>query len=241
MKIVMHKKLALGLAVSLCLQGAIAEENSWKGEGELGFTQTSGNTETQSLVAKLALGYQLFSWDHSLKLEALRAEDHNTLMAESYGANLQSDYNLSESSYLFGKIRYNKDRFSGYDYQSSLIFGYGYQVIDTERTGLKLEAGIGAGQNNMELDVYSQTDAQMIGFLGLNFRHKIGAHSELTQDLKVEGGTENVYTESLTGFKVNVFDNLAMKLSLSIKNNSDTPPDVEKTDTVTAVTMVYSF
>ena len=33
----MHNKLCIGLAASLCLQGAIADENSWKGEGELGF------------------------------------------------------------------------------------------------------------------------------------------------------------------------------------------------------------
>jgi len=212
-----------------------------KAKENWGFTQTSGNTEIQSLVAKLALGYQLFSWDHSLKLEALRAEDQVNLTAESYGANLQSNYNFSENSYLFGKFRYNEDRFSGYDYQSSLIFGYGYQVINTERTGLKLEVGIGAGQNNMQLDIYSQTDEQILGFLGVNFRHQIGAHSEFTQDLKVEGGTENVYTESETGFKVNVMENLAMKLSLSINNNSEVPPGIEKTDTVTAVTMVYSF
>ncbi|MDM8559196.1 DUF481 domain-containing protein [Candidatus Parabeggiatoa sp. HSG14] len=240
----MHKKLALGLAISLCIQVAAAEETStpWKGEGELGFTQTTGNTENQSLVTKLAIGYKLSSWEHTLNLNALRAEDKDELTGESYGLNLQSNYDLSQDQkqYLFGKLRYEEDRFSGYDYQSSLIFGYGHRVFDTEDRGLKLEAGVGVGQNQMV--VFDQSsDSQAIGFLGLNYRQKIGAHSEFTQDLKVEGGSENVYSESNTGFKVSVTDKVAMKLSLQIKNNSEVPPDTEKTDTITAVTLVYDF
>jgi putative salt-induced outer membrane protein len=244
---IMHKKLCFGLAISLCLQGAMAQDNTWKGEGELGFTQTGGNTENQSLTAKLTLGYDLAPWEHNLKLSTFRAEDRDNLTAENYGLDLQSNYDLSAfrsdiPGYLFGKLRYNKERFSGYDYQSSLIFGYGYEVFKTKLRDLKLEAGVGIGQNSMELSVYDESnDQQAIGFLGLNFRQQIGSHSEFTQDLKLEGGTENIYSESNTGFKVSVMDNLALKLSLTIKNNSDVPPDVEKTDTISSVTMVYSF
>lgn len=241
----MHKKLTLGLAISLCTQVVVAEdipETPWTGEGDFGFTLTTGNSENQSLVTNLAVGYRLASWEHTLKLNALRAEDDSELSAESYGLKLQSNYNLfkGKEKYLFGKFRYDEDRFSGYEYQTSLLLGYGHRVFDTKERGLNLEAGIGIGQN--QIDIFNQSsDGQAIAFLGLNYRQKIGSHSEFTQDLKVEGGSENVYSESNTGFKVSVTKTLAMKLSLLVKNNSDVPSDKEKTDTVTAVTLVYDF
>lgn len=243
----MHKKLTLGLAISLCIQVAVAEdtpETPWTGEGELGLTLTTGNTEIRNLATKLAVGYKLPLWEHTLKLNALRAEDDTELTAESYGLKLQSNYDLfkEEEKYLFGKFRYEKDRFSGYEYQSSLLFGYGHRVFDTEDRGLKLEAGIGIGHHQINFFEQAQdADQQVIGYVGLNYRQKIGAHSEFTQELKVEGGSENVYSESLSGFKVSVTQKVALKLSLLVKNNSDVPLDTEKTDTVTAVTLVYGF
>ena len=80
-----------------------------------------------------------------------------------------------------------------------------------------------------------------LDFIGLKFRRKIGYHSELTQEFKIEGSSENTNTESDTGFKVNVTDTIALKLSLTIKNNSEVPAGVEKTDTISAATFVYSF
>ena len=243
----MHKKLTLGLAISLCIQVAVAEdttESPWTGEGELGFTLTTGNTETQNLATKLAVGYRLSQWEHTLKLNAFRAEDHSELTAENYGLKWQSNYDLfkEEEQYLFGKFRYEEDRFSGFEYQSSLLFGYGHRVFNTEERGLNLEAGIGIGSHQKEFYGESESsDNQAIAYLGLNYRQKIGSHSEFTQELKVEGGSENVYSESLSGFKVSVTEKVALKLSLLIKNNSDVPPDTEKTDTVTAVTLVYGF
>ncbi len=238
----MHKKLALGLAVSLCLQAAVAEDKPWNGQGELGFTQTTGNTETQSLVAKLGFGYKVLPWEHNIKLETLRSEDNSTLSAETYGLKWQSNYHWSDSSYLLGKFRYEEDRFSGYEYQSSLIFGYGHQLINTDSTGLKLEAGVGIGQNNILLDIYSETnDQQLIGYLGLNYRQKISDNTEFTQYLKVEGGTENVYSESDTGFLIGVMEHLKLKLSLLIKNNSEVPQGTEKTDTKSIVSLIYDF
>ena len=238
----MHKKLCIGVAVSLCIQAAAAEESDgWNGQGELGFAQTTGNTEVQSLSSKLALGYKKLLWEHGLELEALRSEDETKVTAERYQLKWQTNYHLTPKiDYLFGKFRYEDDRFSGYDYQGSLLVGYGHQVINTERTGLKLEAGVGIGRHQ-RLEIFSESDDQMLGFVGLNFRHKIGDHSEFTQDFRVEGGSENIYSESETGFQVSVMRNLALKLSLLIKNNSDVPLNTEKNDTLTTINLVYTF
>jgi len=261
----MCRKLSLGFAILLGTQVAIAEKSPWSGDGELGITHTSGNTTNENTIAKLKIGYTQSSWEHEAKLEVLRTSDDDKLTAERYGLDFESDYKLSDVSYLFGKFRYEDDSFSGYKYQASLIGGYGYKLFETDITSLKLKAGIGVRLS--ELETTSESDASeaddqegIIGFglsesdtsgadddqegiigFGLNYSRKIGAHSEFTQDFLVEAGSENIYSESDTGLKVSITEKLALKLSLSIKSNSDAPADKEKTDTVSAVTLVYSF
>ena len=218
------------------------EDNTWKGEGELGITYTSGNTETQNFIAKLNINRTQTVWEHQADLEVLRAEDHSELTAERYVLNLQSNYKLSAKNYLFGAFRYEDDRFSGYDHQASLTTGYGRKVIDTERTSLKLEGGVGVRQTKLETP--DETNNEGIVRLALNYSQHIGEHSVFTQDFLVETGSDNTYTESSTGLKVSVMDNIALKLSFTAKRNSDIPTtntDIEKTDTISAVTLVYSF
>jgi putative salt-induced outer membrane protein len=241
----MRRKLSLGFAIVLGTQVAIAEESLWSGEGELGITHTSGNTTNENTIAKLKIGYARSSWEHEAKLEVLRTSDDDELTAERYGLDFESNYKLSDKDYLFGKLRYEDDSFSGYKYQASLTGGYGYKIFETDITSLKLKAGIGVRLSELETtsesDASEADDQEGIVILGLNYSRKIGTHSEFTQDFLVEAGSENLYTESDTGLKVSIMDNLALKLSLSIKNNSDAPADKEKTDTVSAVTLVYSF
>ena len=45
----------------------------------------------------------------------------------------------------------------------------------------------------------------------------------------------------MTALTAKVNTSLALKVSLTIKNNSEVPVGTEKTDTETAVTLVYSF
>jgi len=251
----MWKKFLVGFAILLCIQIVVAEETPWKGEGELGITQTTGNTENQNVIAKLELTHEQDSWKHKAKLEALRTEDEEKLTAERYEFKWKTDYKLSELSYVFGKLRYEEDKFTGYNYQASLSTGYGYKVFDTDIDSLDLEAGIGVRTFELEgevtddseksefvgLKLESESEQEAIVTFALAYTRKIGANTKFTQDFLVEAGSENIYSKSDTGLKVSMTDRLALKLSLLVKNNSEVAADKEKTDMISAVTLVYSF
>jgi len=235
----MCRKFNFRFAILLCTQVAIAEESSWNGEGELGLTHTSGNTTNENSIAKLKVGYSRHLWEHKANLEVLRASDDDKLTAERYELKLQSNYKWSEKGYLFGRFRYEDDSFNGYDYQTSLSTGYGHEVFKTDMTSLKLEAGIGIKRHKLETT--DESEQEPIGIFWLNYTRKIGSHTEFTQDFLVEASSENIYSESNSGLKVSITEKVALKFSVLIKNNSDVPSDKEKTDTVSAVTLVYSF
>ena len=76
---------------------------------------------------------------------------------------------------------------------------------------------------------------------GLDYLLHISETSEFEQKLLTEIGSENTYTESVTALRAKVVGNLALVLSYTIKNNSDVPPGIEKTDTFTAISLEYAF
>src|SRR6056300_185978 len=63
--------------------------------------------------------------------------------AEAYKLNAKTRYTFRERTYAFGNGRYSSDRFSGYEYQTSLAGGLGRDFIDDGVTLLEGEAGVG--------------------------------------------------------------------------------------------------
>src|SRR5690625_7301922 len=78
-----------------------------------------------------------------MRITAMIAKDCDDLNAERYTASYKSGYNISDKSYLFGALRYDKDKFSSLDYQASLSAGYGVQGLDDDIHSLLFEIGPG--------------------------------------------------------------------------------------------------
>ncbi len=210
----------------------------WKGEGEFGYVATSGNTETENLKAKLGLVNDREKWRHSATLEALNESDSETTTAERYAAIWQSDYKMGEFDYLFGRLEYETDKFSGYDYRTSEVLGYGRRVLKRENMTLDLEAGPGARQSKLE---NGDSESEAILRLAGKYIWKISDHAKFTQDLSFDIGEEATISKSVSALQSNVIGNLAMRLSYTVENTSEVPVGVDKTDTQTALSLVYEF
>ncbi len=231
-------KRALGLSALLLCQ-SLATAGDLKGEGELGYTQTSGNTDTSSLNVKLSLSKEQASWHHSGQLSAITAATSSQTTAENYTLKARSNYDLGSKRYVFGSLRYENDRFSGYDYQSSLVAGVGSRLIENQ--GQTLDADIGLGLRGLQDAVTGKSSTEAVLLLNGNYVYPLSDSATFTQDLMVEGGSDNTYAESVTGLKLKVMDNLAAKIAYTVKHNSSVPTGTDKTDALTSITLVYGF
>ncbi len=232
---------ATGETKSAVVQTAGKQEDNkstWKGAAELGLLMTRGNTETDSLNLKVRLENSREKWHHKLEVKVLQASEHNTTTAESYEALGRSEYLLDDNDYLFGSLRYEDDRFSGYDQRTTEVFGYGHQFLKRDDMTLKGEFGLGARQT--ENTDGTEQDEGIIR-VGLNYNWQITRTSSFMENFFVEHGEENTATESVTELTVRINEKLAMKLGITVKNNSDPPVGIRNTDTKTAVTLVYDF
>jgi putative salt-induced outer membrane protein len=137
------------LAAPLMAAEEEAPESPWAGKATLGYLATSGNTDNSSLNSGLEVGYTTGSWRHELIAKAINSTEDNATTAESYEMAFKSERNLSDASFLFGRLNWRNDRFSGYDTQFSQTVGYGRRLIDKEAHKLNAEIGAGARQSDL--------------------------------------------------------------------------------------------
>lgn len=211
----------------------------WKGMGELGYTSTSGNSDSENLNASLGISRELEKWKHSASLKSIKAESEGETSADSLVFKGRSEYDFGEKSYVFGKLRYEDDEFSGYDYQTSVSFGVGSRFIENEKH--LLDASIGLGYRTIKDSVAKETEDEGIVTADLIYEYKISETATFREAILVESGDENTYSESDTSLAARIAGNLAAKISYLVKNNSEVPPDIDKTDEITTVSLVYEF
>ncbi len=232
------KSAAFALGTILMLV-SYASHAQMSGEGDVAYSQVSGNTESNSLALGLELVYEIGKWEHRGKINAHSASQNEEQSAESYSLNLNSHYEFSERTYAFGDARYLNDRFSSYDYQATIAFGVGRAFIDNGTTFLKAESGLGYRISDPE--GAENEDAVAIVLMSATLDHQISETTKFESDYRVETGEDNTFIQAELGLKVAILDALALRLAYLVKHNTEVPAGTEKTDTLTTIGLNYSF
>lgn len=227
--------LASALLLSFTAQ---AKEEGWVGKVNLGYLATSGNTENSSLNSAFGLDYESEKWEHKFHAAAIKASENEQTTAQALEASWKTEYSVADDNYIFGRVKWSKDKFSGYDQQTSETAGYGRRIIDTEVHQLSAELGIGAAQSKLR-DGTSQDD--FIGRAAVNYKWILNSTAEFQQDLSIESGVDNTYLESVSAVKTTLIGSLSLVASYTIKSNSQVPAGTSKTDTFTALSLEYRF
>lgn len=214
------------------------EEGPWSGNVSFGYLATSGNTENSNMNGSFEVGYERGKWSHLLDAYAINASVSGDTTAEAYGVGWLSERNFSEVNFLFLRLNYRNDRFSGYPTQFSQTAGYGRRIFDTGAHLLNAEIGGGARQSE-RADGVDENDFIVNGRLA--YKWQFSETANFTQDFVLEYGEKNTYLESVSALRARLIGQLAMVASYTIKKNSDVPAGIEKTDTFTALTLEYAF
>ena len=226
------------------------EKSPWTSSVELGFIRTTGNTETQTLAGKADVVYEVEKWRHTGHAEGYGAEavnqdtGVNEVSAERYELLGKSDYKFTEHDYAFGLIRLRKDRFSGFEYDHLVSAGYGRKAILRDTMELDLEIGPGARFFKIDptVDVPNpESESEAVLRLAAKYWWQITASSKFTQLLSTDIGEEITSSESITGIQANINKTLALKFTYTVRHKTKVPAANEKTDTETAMTLVYTF
>ena len=232
-------------ANALAAEEAKSEEKSpWTSSVEFGFIRTTGNTVTQTIAGKADVVYEVDKWRHTGHASGYGAEaknqvtGENEVSAERYELLGKSDYKFTDRDYAYGLINLKKDRFSGFEYDHIVSLGYGRKAILKDNMELDLE--IGPGERFFKVDGGEADDGAVLR-LAANYWWQITDSSRFTQLLSTDIGEEFTSSQSITGIQANINKTLALKFTYTVRHKTKVPADNEKTDTETAMTLVYTF
>ena len=214
------------------------DEEGLSGQVALGYLATSGNSESENLSLNFGGDYYAEIWHHNLKGRAVRASTSEVTTAEAYGLSWQSDRDFGEKSYMFARAAWDKDKFSGYDQQIREVVGYGRHFVDTDRHELNGEVGLGLRQSDLR---DGTTEDESIARLSAGYTFQLSETAEFEQLLGIESGSDNTYSESVSSLRADIWTNMAIVLSYTVKRNSDVPIGTVKKDTFTSIAIEYSF
>jgi putative salt-induced outer membrane protein len=226
----------IGILVALVPATASAE---WSGKGQFGGVLSRGNSDTETLNAKIDITNEIDRWKHKAGFSMLRTVNEDVTSADRWELRGQSEYALNERSFVFGSLRYEDDRFTDYDYQATAAAGYGYHLIATETT--KLDGLIGVGFRRTELRLTGETEEEAILRGGMDFEHQLTATTQVYNKFLVESGSDNTFLQNQLGMEVKINDSFALGVDYAVRHNTDVLPGTDETDQVLSVNLVYGF
>lgn len=265
---VLMQVIACSVLASLLPSTAGAQEapaEPLTAEAELGFLTTSGNTSSTALKAKLKVQHELSAWRNRYVLESFYNEDRveiidegvsredSQVTAEKYFASAQANYKLDagyQALFIFGS--YDKDHFSGYDFQASLAAGYTNRLFQTNSAFLEYSIGPGISFNRTEAVRDANGALVTAGFdeqsamvrVAALYQYEFSENAKFTQsfasDVVFESGA-NTKSKAESALTATINSSFAMKASFSVTHNSVVPEDRVSTDKQTAVTLVYTY
>jgi putative salt-induced outer membrane protein len=233
--------LCTGLLLA-SIGNAVADDETkslWSGTGQLGFTSTSGNSDTTSITAGLAGKYENDKWISSMGLDILKATASGVDTAERFIISSTTGYKFDENDYVFYGSRYENDNFSAFDYTMTTSVGWGHKFEDTDKARLITEIGLGYKIEALDIDRTENA--------GLAITGKLDYMRQLTETMKfenitiVESTSDNTFLQNDAGFSFKVSDKAAVKLSHQLRHNTDVPVGTDNTDTLVSVNLVYGF
>ena len=213
--------------------------SGWTGEGSLGGSVSTGNTDEWNFSAGLNIKREGLRWEHRIQADLDLREADGTRTDERFLGSYRARLDFNKSPwFLFGMASYERDRFQGISNRFTQAAGGGYQFYDTDDFDWEVYAGpalrqtdFSDGTNDNLLGIFAATDVKWDITDTLNFRQYLGAVlDEDNQSYRAQSTLTN-----------NLYGRLSGRIQFTFDTETNPPAGKENTDTYTSVSLVYDF
>lgn len=241
--------------VAACVMGAqlmlmsLPAQAQWTAKAEAGAVAARGNTTTDSANLAFDIAREFAKWKHALGVSAVYASDDTGSTAQRWEGRAQSDYKFHPKGFWFGSARYEEDRFSGFEYQTTYGTGLGWRFYDDPVT--KLTAQLGAGYKVSTTRDAVTEDAltiipgarqeELIGQFSVDLERALTATTKIVNQFLVEAGANNTFLQNEFSLQVKIMQRLALGVGYTARYNTDPPATFEELDTLTTLNLVYEL
>lgn len=220
-----------------------------KGEGQIGFSTSNGNTKSTTLALGLGLTKETVHWKNSVTLSANYEQDNGVTSQERFFAGYEGNYKFTPRFYALGTASWTRDTFSGFDDRIAGSIGLGYKLLDSPRFTLALEGGpavrytqyiaVPAAPPLPYVPGYDETDgvARVAGV----FAWTIVPGTVFGENVSSFFGGGGTTLTSNTTLTTKIIGAMSARLGFLVTYNQNPPIGILSTDTTTQLTLVYGF
>lgn len=217
-----------------------------------------GNTESNAVNGNLNAAHESVHWRNTIKAEGTNKEEKvlNPITnreeyertSERYFGQYKLDRKLGESgaNYFFNVATYEKDSFSGFQYQASYALGLGRRFIDNAKHTLDGEFGPGYRWRCLEPEGgYTTCDREQnegIVRVAAKYKWLISDTADFSQEVSSEIGEDggaSSRAESVLNSKINA--KFSLRVRYLLEHESKAAPGSKESDHELTVGLVYTI
>jgi putative salt-induced outer membrane protein len=205
------------------------DAQDWSVKAEAGLVAARGNTHTDTANARFDVARETERWKQQFAARGVYSSDDLETTAQRWDTRAQLDYNFDPRTFSFVSGRYEEDRFSGFEYQSTYAGGLGRRFIDTELT--KFNVQIGAGYKVLRTSdsvaedgltfIPGTRETDLIGQLTAQLDHAITGNTRVINKFLTEAGPDNTSIHNDLSLQVNMTRVLALALGYNVQYNTN--------------------
>ncbi|MCG2839673.1 DUF481 domain-containing protein [Sandaracinobacter sp. RS1-74] len=209
---------------------------NWTGSGQFGASFSTGNSETKSVTAGIALERDGLNWRHRADALVDIVDNDGGTDQQRILAGYQLDYKFSERLYAWGRFEYERNREAGIKRRFAESAGIGWRAVDGARVKWDLEAGPALRQTRF----LTYNENEFAGRGASRFAWNLSDTTIFTNDTAIffSGSSSINNTAALTA---KLFGALSARASFNLAWEEEPPAGLEKLDTTTRFTLVYDF
>ena len=211
----------------------------WTGSISAGASLATGNSE--NVAAGFAIDARREHGIFAHNIEAgidIASSDGVRTQKRWYGA-YQLDVSLSDRSYAYGRVSYDEDEFSGFDYRLFGGAGVGYYLTKSEPLTWKIEGG--PGYRYSPIDDTRETESEFALYASTEVDWVINDAVLFEQNVGATWTTPTTTIESLTALTTTLTQTLSTSISYRVRYETDPPLGRENTDTLLKASVNYGF
>lgn len=221
---------------------ALAPADTITLKADLGFVNTSGNSEVTSVNAGNTLTLTGGAWGVTQAFGMIYGKTDGETSTSQYRASLRGERAIAARLELFVLTEFDRNTFAGVSSRYTQSAGVAIAVVEGERDQLDLELGAGYTWQNA---VRSAPDREFsAGRAAARYRRALGEKAELVQLLEFLPNfkeSEDRRINSETSLSAPIAAGIAMKASYVIRHDGLPEPGFEKTDRILTTGIQVTF
>ncbi len=211
----------------------------WDGKIQASAVFSSGNSENSAVGVAINATREAGDFTHNIKAFFDLGKSGGVTNQKRWGGSYKLDYNFTERSYAYGRLAYEEDEFSGFDYRLFAGAGLGHYIADSDPFKWKVEGGPGfryspiddTREIKKEFAAYGATELDWVIRPGVTFEQDVNVTwTELTTTL-----------QSVSSLTTEVVEGLSTGVAFEYRYETDPPAGRVKTDTIARASVIYGF